>query len=84
MSEESTNPTSDDNMLDHYDFSNGVRGKHFKEMQNGYSVTIHNEDGTSETVIHKPIFLDNEVAKYFPDSESVNKALRGLIDLIPS
>ncbi len=31
-----------------------------------------------------PITLDPDVRKYFPDSESVNRALRGLIALIPS
>lgn len=30
------------------------------------------------------ITLDPDVREYFPDSESVNRALRGLIALIPS
>jgi len=30
-----------------YDFSGGVRGKHFKAMQAGYSITIHQKDGST-------------------------------------
>jgi hypothetical protein len=29
-----------------------------------------------------PIILDPEVKKYFPNSKAVNKALRGLIELV--
>ena len=50
-----------------------------------YKVTIHYEDGTSESRIVKPdvITLDPDVRAYFPDSESVNRTLRSLIALIP-
>lgn len=50
-----------------------------------YSVTIHYENGTSETRIVKPeiVILDPDVRRYFPDSESVNRTLRSLIALIP-
>jgi hypothetical protein len=30
------------------------------------------------------VVLDRDVRKYFPDGEAVNKALRSLIELIPS
>ena len=77
----------DDGMLPEYDFTGkkGVRGKYFRGLQKGYSVHIHNEDGTT-TVQHfgPTITLDGDVATYFPDSESVNKALRSLISLIPN
>ena len=39
----------DDDMLDEYDFSGGVRGKYAKAMQAGYTVTIHQADGTTIT-----------------------------------
>ncbi|NJL39964.1 MAG: hypothetical protein HC840_31880 [Leptolyngbyaceae cyanobacterium RM2_2_4] len=42
----------DDEMLPEYDFSQfgqGVRGKHAEAMRQGYSVTVHHEDGTSTT-----------------------------------
>ncbi len=42
----------DDDMLPEYDLSQlgpGVRGKHAEAMQQGYSVTVHHEDGTSTT-----------------------------------
>lgn len=92
MSENSTsdlpdNELQDDEMLPEYDFSEGVRGKHFREMQSGYAVTIRHADGTSSTRIVAPeesvVVLDPDVKEYFHDSESVNRILRSLIDLIP-
>ncbi len=77
----------DDGMLPEYDFRGGVRGKHFQAYRQGHVVEIHKADGTTET--HRftaeqgAIFLDPEVQKYFPDSESVNSVLRKLIALIP-
>jgi hypothetical protein len=44
------------------DFSKGVRGKHFNRMQQGTNI-----------VLIPPDLLDT-----FPDSESVNEALRSL------
>ena len=76
----------DDGMLPEYDFAGkkGVRGKYYRGMLKGYSVHIHNEDG-SVTVRHygPMIRLDGDVAAYFPDAESVNRALRSLITLLP-
>lgn len=42
----------DDEMLPEYDLSKlgrGVRGKHAEAMRQGYSVTVHHDDGTSAT-----------------------------------
>lgn len=71
-------------MRDNYDFSKGVRGKYRHFVGQARTLKIHHPDGsvTTET-IPAPIELDEDVRKYFPDSEAVNKALRGLIDLIP-
>ncbi len=30
-----------------YSFTGGVRGKHYRAMQAGYTITIHKEDGTT-------------------------------------
>ena len=57
-----------------------VRGKYAKAMQEGYSVRVFNEDGT--VTIRDAVLLDPDVKAYFPDSESVNHALRSLIELI--
>jgi hypothetical protein len=41
---------NDDDLLGEYDFnqfSQGIRGKHAEELRQGYSVTVHHEDGTS-------------------------------------
>lgn len=77
----------DDGMLPEYDFTGkkGVRGKYYRSLQKGYTVRIQNEDGTV-TVQHfgPTITLEPDVAKYFPDSESVNNALRTLIALVPN
>jgi hypothetical protein len=70
-----------------YDFSHGVRGKHAKAMRGGYTMIIHKSDGATEVreVAPRPgtVILDPDVRAYFPDSEAVNRALRGLINLIP-
>ena len=65
----------------------GVRGKYTKAMQKGYSVCVLNEAGTVTVRDFVPkentVLLDPDVKAYFPDSESVNHALRSLINLIP-
>lgn len=35
-----------DEMRSEYDFSKGVRGKHAKEMLAGYTMTVHEKDGS--------------------------------------
>ena len=37
----------DDDMLPEYDFTGGVRGKHYKAMRKGYTVKIDQADGTT-------------------------------------
>jgi hypothetical protein len=54
-----------DNIRPEYDFSHGVRGKHYKAYRAGTNV----------------VFLDPDVAKAFADSASVNQALRLLLQL---
>ncbi len=53
-------------MLDEYDFSQGVRGKYAAQYRAGTNVVV----------------LAPDVADIFPDSESVNEALRVLAKLI--
>ena len=69
-----------------YDFSSGVRGKHYKSRLRGYTLRIHKADGTSEVrEIDREgtVVLEPDVRKYFPDSKAVNRALRTLIEIIP-
>ncbi len=77
-----------DTMRAQDDFKGGVRGKHYRAMQNGYTVTTHRANGTTVVKEVKPaagtIVLEPDVRRYFPDSDSVNTALRSLIQLIPS
>jgi hypothetical protein len=55
-----------DKMLDEYDFSKGVRGKYAKQYQEGVNI----------------VKLDKDVRDFFPDTKSVNEALRTLIKLM--
>ena len=79
------NSKNKDEMKDEYDFrgKQGVRGKYYKAIQKGYKTIIHKSDGSTVETETRPIFLDEDVQKYFPDSQSVNNALRGLIALVP-
>jgi hypothetical protein len=79
------NSNDKDEMREEYDFrgKKGVRGKYYKQLQKGYKTIIHKSDGSTVEKVTRPIFLDEDVQKYFPDSKSVNEALRGLIALAP-
>lgn len=77
-------------MLPEYDFASmkgGVRGKYYKAYREGHTVEIHKADGTTSVqyfgLEDGAVMLEPDVRKYFPDSEAVNRALRGLIALVP-
>lgn len=76
-----------DEMLPEYDFSDDVRGKFAKACRAGYTVRVTKPDGSVIERYYPPeegtVVLEPDVRRFFPDSESVNKALRSLIDLIP-
>lgn len=76
-----------ENMRPEYDCSGGVRGKHHLAYQSGYTVRVHKADGSivEEQYVPPPrtVVLDPDVFAYFPDSESVNRALRALIEIVP-
>ncbi len=55
----------DNEMRTEYDFSSGVRGKHFQAYQQGTNV----------------VFLEPDISAVFKNSESVNHALRLLLEL---
>ena len=57
--------TSSDEMRAEYDFSNAVRGKHFQAYKQSSNI----------------ILLEEDVAQVFKDSDSVNKALRMLMEI---
>ncbi len=80
-----------EDMKSEYDFSSmkgAVRGKYYKAYRAGHKVVIHQVDGTTSTQYFRleegAVMLESDVRKYFPSSESVNKALRSLIAIIPS
>jgi hypothetical protein len=55
----------DPDLLDEYDFSQGVRGKYAKRYAAGSNVVV----------------LAPDVAAVFPDADSVNEALRALMKI---
>jgi len=63
---QTTSNKQDSDMLDEYDFSEGVRGKYAKRYHAGTNL----------------IRLDDDVAEMFPDAKSVNDALRALGKII--
>jgi hypothetical protein len=56
----------DPDMLEEYDFSKGVQGKYAKRYAEGTNVVV----------------IDPDVAEVFPDHDSVNQALRSLVEII--
>jgi hypothetical protein len=48
-----------------YDFSGGVRGKHYRAYRAGTNVVV----------------LEPDVAQAFPNASAVNRALRALLDI---
>lgn len=56
----------DPDMLEEYDFSKGIRGKYARRYAEGTNVVV----------------IEPDVAKYFPDHDSVNQVLRSLTEII--
>ncbi|MCX5977546.1 MAG: hypothetical protein NTV33_12185 [Coprothermobacterota bacterium] len=53
---------NDPDMLEEYDFSKGIEGKYARKYAEGTNIVV----------------IDPDVAKIFPDHDSVNQALRSL------
>jgi hypothetical protein len=68
-----------DEIRPEYDFSQGVRGKHAKAMQEGHTTIIRKLDGSITVKQTRPIILEPDLQAHFPTSEAVNKALRSLV-----
>lgn len=60
-----TKESESQDMLEEYDFSEGVRGKYAKRYHQGCNVVV----------------LDPDIAERFPNSEAVNRALRSLVEI---
>ncbi|MBF0104005.1 MAG: hypothetical protein HQM16_01650 [Deltaproteobacteria bacterium] len=56
----------DPDMLDEYDFSKAVRGKYAARYAKGANVVV----------------IEPDIAKVFPDHDSVNQALRTLVKIV--
>lgn len=56
----------DPDMLEEYDFSEGIQGKYTQKYSSGTNVVV----------------IEPDVAEYFPDHDSVNQALRSLTEII--
>ena len=53
-------------MLEEYDFSKGIRGKYAERYNKGTNVIV----------------IDPDVAEYFSDSKAINDTLRSMIPII--
>lgn len=60
-----TKTTGNDELRPEYDFSQGLRGKYAKRYVEGTNIVV----------------LAPDVAKAFPTADSVNAALRGLMEI---
>jgi hypothetical protein len=58
--------SNDPDLLEEYDFSEGVRGKYSRRFAEGTNVVL----------------IDPDISEYFPDQESVNSSLRSIISII--
>lgn len=56
----------DPDMLKEYDFTKGITGKYAAKYKEGTNVVV----------------IEPDVAKYFPDHDSVNEALRSIAKII--
>ncbi len=56
----------DPDLLEEYDFRKGIKGKYAKRYAEGSNVVV----------------IEPDVAKVFPDHDSVNQALRSLAEII--
>jgi hypothetical protein len=57
---------NNDDVLQEYDFSKGIRGKYSKRCAEGTNI----------------VKIDPDIFEYFPDQKSVNEALRNLVKII--
>jgi len=81
-----TKKKKNDEMQAEYDFSKAERGKFYRPLDKGYTVRVHQSDGTvvvnHYTLAEGTVLLAPDVREYFADSEAVNEALRSLIHLM--
>jgi len=79
-------PDTNDELRPEYDFSQAIRGKHYRPLHEGYTIKIHKTDGTTEVqeVMFEPgtVRLDADIQAYFPDSQAVNQTLRSLLTIM--
>jgi hypothetical protein len=66
MKKKTSNKAVVQEMRTNYDFSGGIRGKYAARYAQGTNVVV----------------LEPDVAKFFPNSEVVNKSLRALASLL--
>ena len=87
--DEAPQADSGNEMRPEYDFSGrkGVRGKYHQRYRQDHTVRVRQADGSVSVRRYKledgAVLLDPDVRAYFPDSDAVNRALRGLIEIMP-
>jgi hypothetical protein len=80
-----TRKKKSEEMRPEYDFSKAERGTFYRPLDKGYKVHVPQSDGTEVvnhyTLAEGTVLLAPDVREYFTDSETVNEALRSLIQL---
>lgn len=81
MNQNDPNP---EDMAEEVRFSSAVRGKHVQSYRAGHRVRVLHEDGTVQeqhfTLEDGAVMIDPDLRAKFPDSESVNRALRSIAE----
>lgn len=76
-----------EDMASEYDFSRGVRGKHYQKLTDGYTVTVYSpsKENFELQLIENSSYIkiDKDVNAFFKTSEEVNNALRQIIKAKP-
>ena len=76
----------DEKMRAQYNFSSGERPRYDTKYPEGAVITVHRDGrkASKKRIENKAlVVLDADVSKVFPDTRSVNSALRHLIAAVP-
>ncbi|XCN71417.1 MAG: hypothetical protein Q3M24_13965 [Candidatus Electrothrix aestuarii] len=64
-------------MRSEYDFTGGVRGKHHRAMQTGYSITVHQEEEPDKEEVAAVLTCAQKVLKAIPGTVAQRPYLWG-------
>ncbi len=77
MKKKIINKNENEDVIPPFDFDNSKPNWFVKDYRPDSSIDIIQSER------HLQVTIDDDLTEYFPDEDSVNKALRGLINIIP-